>query len=282
MKRIIVTGTNSKLGKAFKKYMEENVSNRDYEITSISLRGESWKGKSLCQYDTILHCAGVYHGPADDYEYYRNINVELSKNLAQKAIDDGVKQLIYLSTMDVYNMHEDGCITKETVPNPQSLYGRSKLEAEAALEEVCSGTGTKLAIIRCCPVIGKEAESQMQGYMKAFRFPVFPLMHLDEKRSILHVDTLCNLIRMIVDNRSEGIFFPQNLPPLSVGDILLTIKKANGMKTVLLKFPRKIWIQSKRTKEIFGSFYYDPSISKSFEGKYQTFNSTDAIMMLYK
>lgn len=274
MKRILITGTKSKLGLAFQRYINEHYPDKGYEIDTVSVRGEDWKEKDFSRFDVILHCAGIFRAPSQDYSYYKEINVDLTEALAQKAVMDNVKQFIYLSTMDVY---KPGKITSKTQPNPLSLYGKSKLEAEGKIRACLGETDTKVSIIRCCPVIGKNAESQMEGYMKAFKLPVFPLMFTDDKRSILHVDTLCELIRLIVDEESEGIFFPQNLPPLSVAEILRIIKKKTQKRTMLIEVPRVLWVNIIKTKRVFGSSYFTEQMSNHFEGRYMLEDSQTAI-----
>ena len=278
MYHILITGKNSKLGTAFTQYMENHYSNQDYELESISVRGEEWKQKDFSKYDVVLHCAGIYHAPAQEYSYYENVNVELTDKIARKAKDCGVKSFIYLSTMDIYSQ---GKIDLNTKPSPVSLYGKSKLEAEKRLHQVFDNTNIKLSIIRCCPVIGKNAESNLEGYMKAFRLPVFPLMFLDDKRSILHIDTLCELIKMIIDKEADGVFFPQNLDPLSVAEILSLIKEKTHKKTILIKIPRFMWIKAKKIRRIYDSFYYSPDLSDHFGCQYIKQDSKNAIRSLF-
>ena len=266
--KILITGKHSKIGVAFQKYIHEKYPNSDYQIDSISLRTDEWKKIDFSVYDVLMHCAGIYHAPEQKYSYYEGINVKLTESVGRKSLDSGVCQFIYLSTMDVYNFQKNGKITLETEPDPQTLYGKSKLEAEKILQKIFNNSNTKLAIVRCCPVLGKNAESKLEGYRKAFRFPIFPLMFTEDKRSILYIDTLCELMHMIIDTRSNGFFFPQNLPPLSVSEILHTIKDNTEAKTILFKLPQILWFNIKPFKRIYGSSYYTPEMSNHFDGKY--------------
>lgn len=274
MSHILITGKKSKLGIAFQKYMDYNYPNQDYELEFMSVREDDWQKVDFSQYDVVLHCAGVYHAPAQEYSFYKEINVELTEKIATKALASGVKQFVYFSTMDIYSA---GVITEKTVPHPTSLYGKSKLEAEKRLIQVLDHSSTKLAVIRCCPVIGKSAESNLEGYMKAFKLPVFPLMFMEDKRSILHVDTLCELIKLIIDERANGVFYPQNLSPLSVAEILSIIKNKTQKKTILLKIPKIFWIRSNKIRRIYESSYYSPELSNHFDYQYIKMDSKQAI-----
>lgn len=279
--KILLTGEKSKIGLAFIKYMKEHYTDDDYAITSMSVRGDAWEKVDFSQYDVVLHCAGIFNAPAQEYAYYDEINVQLTEKLFLKSLEDNVKHFIYLSTMDIYNMQKDGCVKKDTVPEPISLYGKSKLEAENKIRKLAEEKDIVLSIIRCCPVIGNNAETKMEGYMKAFKFPIFPLMFTDDKRSILHVDTLCELLKMIIDNTAAGIFFPQNLQPLSVTDILKTIKVASKKKTILIRLPKFMWINLPMFRKIYGNSYYDTELSNHFNNDYVKMDSKEAIQSLF-
>lgn len=278
MKRVLITGAKSKLGLAFQKYIEINYTHEKYIIECVSVRGEGWKGIDFSRFDVVLHCAGIFRAPSEDYSYYKEINVDLTEALAKKVSEDKAGQFIYLSTMDIYR---PGKITTDTQPDPQSLYGKSKLEAEDKIKECLGETATKIAIIRCCPVIGKNAESLLEGYMKAFKLPLFPIMFTNDKRSILYVDTLCELIKMIIDEESEGVFFPQNLPPLSVAEILEIIKNKTNQKTLLFKIPQMLWVYNTKTERVFGSYYYEEKMSNHFDNQYIKIDSKTAIESIF-
>ena len=73
--------------------------------------------------------------------------------VAKKAKKDKVKQFIFLSSMSVYGL-EVGTITSETLPNPNTNYGKSKLMAEEALNKL-SDDSFKVVILRPPMVYGE-------------------------------------------------------------------------------------------------------------------------------
>jgi UDP-glucose 4-epimerase len=60
----------------------------------------------------------------------RIVNVDMVELLIHEAIQQRVKQFIYLSTFHVYGPNQNGIITEETKTNPQSIYAKTHLEAE--------------------------------------------------------------------------------------------------------------------------------------------------------
>lgn len=59
------------------------------------------KNMNFGEFNAIYHCAGLVSGP---YEELKRVNVNISVELFHKAIDDGVKIFIYLSSMAVYSL----------------------------------------------------------------------------------------------------------------------------------------------------------------------------------
>ncbi|WP_370622170.1 NAD-dependent epimerase/dehydratase family protein [Bacillus sp. JCM 19034] len=85
MKRILITGSNSYVGKCFHEWIEKG--DYDYEIDFISVRDDSWKEKNLSDYDVVLHLAGIAHVSSDpkQEELYYRVNRDLTIEVAKKA-----------------------------------------------------------------------------------------------------------------------------------------------------------------------------------------------------
>ena len=132
MKKILVTGVNSYIGRAFSRYMEQF--SEEYGVDRISLRSGAWRATVFSRYDAVLHTVGVVHvkETKKNRPLYYQINRDLAVETARKAKAEGVRQFLFLSSMSVYGMDE-GLITPETVPQPRSSYGKSTLEAEQLL-----------------------------------------------------------------------------------------------------------------------------------------------------
>lgn len=132
MKRLLITGKNGYIARQFEAFIRQFP--EEYGVTSVSLRGDDWREMDLSPYDVILHTAGIVHireTPENAHLYYE-VNRDLTIELAGKAKNAGVKQFVFLSTVSVYGMDE-GVITQETVPNPVTHYGQSKLQAEEGI-----------------------------------------------------------------------------------------------------------------------------------------------------
>lgn len=132
MKKIVIAGKNSYIGTSLKGYIE-NISN-DYIIKTIDTHNFDNASCNFNGCDAVICVAGIAHikETRKNKEMYYEINRDLPLKIAAKAKSDGVKRFILLSTMSVYGK-TSGIITPDTIPSPNSNYGKSKLQAENML-----------------------------------------------------------------------------------------------------------------------------------------------------
>ena len=204
MKHILITGVNSYIGTSFEKWLNKNPEN--YSVESIDMRESCWREKDFSAYDIVFHVAGIAHvtaKPKMEGLYYK-VNRDLAIETAKKAKQEGIKQFIFMSSIIIYG--DSSCskkvITKETIPNPNSFYGKSKLQAEEGLN-LLRNHHFKVVIIRSPMVYGKNSKGNYTSLSKAARIlPIFPDM--DSERSLIHIDNLCEFIKLMIDNEENG------------------------------------------------------------------------------
>lgn len=269
LKRILITGVNSYIGRSFKTWLD--MSEDSYIIDMISMRDGEWRKRDLSVYDCILHVSALVHQKERkefENEYYK-VNCENTYNLAKLAKDAGVKQFIFLSSMSIYG-DEMTNITKNTVPNPSTFYGKSKLLAEQKINELRSEK-FKVTTIRPPMVYGKDCPGNYFRLSKlALRIPMFP--NLENKRSMIYIDNLCFFIQQILDNGVEGVFCPQNKNYVCTSDMVKEISKIHQHKLILISIFNPLLKLLKRRiafiNKIFGDLTYDVSLSKDIKFNY--------------
>lgn len=132
--------------------------------------------KDFSKYDVILHVAAIVHNKEKPRleTIYKKVNTDLTLELAEKAKLEGVKQFIYISSMSVYGKRS-GIIDRDTVPEPDTNYGKSKLKAEEGLIEM-EDESFRIAIVRPPMVYGKGVKEIMQDYPKLLMYVHVSLM----------------------------------------------------------------------------------------------------------
>ena len=286
MKKILITGANSYIGTSFEKYIEENFSS-EYGIETIDMIDGSWRDKDFSGYDSIFHVAGIAHSDngkisAEKEKLYYAVNTDLAVETAKKAKADGVKQFIYMSSAIVYGdsapIGKTKKITKDTPVSPANCYGDSKVQAENDLNPLNSEK-FNVVILRPPMIYGKGSKGNYPLLAKiASLTPVFP--YVENERSMLYIENLCEFVRLMVENEEQGIFWPQNAEYSNTSELVKMIAEAHGKKVHLIKgFGGALKIMSKVTglvNKAFGSLSYDKELSR-YSVDYQKFSVVESI-----
>jgi UDP-glucose 4-epimerase len=272
--KILVTGSKSYVGTSLKKWLGQWPNK--YSVDFISLRNDEWKNRDFFEYDVLFHTVAIVHKkekPEMKGLYYK-INRDLTVEVAKKAKKEGVKQFIFMSSMSVYGLNgkigEAVIITKDTPCNPNTFYGKSKLEAESELKKI-EDRQFRVAIIRAPMVYGPNCPGNYTRLKKlVMKTPVFPL--INNKRSMIFIDNLCEFIKLLIDNKDHGLLFPQNKGYVNTSELIRLIAKENSKKIyfsriltyVINFFGKKISVFNK----VFGNLVFDLDLSSYRDFKY--------------
>jgi len=271
MKRILITGSNSYIGNSVKEWLSKN--GQHYIINEICVESDGWQTADFSIYDVVFHVAGIAHSDtghvSDEVKaLYYQVNCDLSISIADKAKEEGVSQFIYMSSMIVYGdsapLGTHKRIMQETTPAPANFYGDSKWQAELGLAKRRLD-GFKIAIIRPPMVYGKGAKGNYPRLAKlAKKSPLFP--KIENERSMIHIDNLCEFIRLLIDNGEDGVFHPQNNEYVKTSDLVKEIARTHGKRIYLTRlFNPLLRLSSKRiglVNKVFGNLSYDLQMSE--------------------
>jgi UDP-glucose 4-epimerase len=126
------------------------------DLRDIELLKNALEGVEAVVHTAALHAPHV--GIAPDKEF-QSINVDATRSLAELAGEMGVQHLVFTSTTALYGhaSKEEGrtaWVDEQTVPQPRTIYHRTKLAAEELLEKWSAGACipvTVLRMSRCFP-----------------------------------------------------------------------------------------------------------------------------------
>lgn len=286
MRRVLITGANSYIGTSFERYIKENYSD-ELKIDTLDMLNPKWKEFDFSKYEIIFHVAGIAHADVgsvseETKQLYYKVNCDLAYKTASRAKKLNVKQFIYMSSIIVYGESapygKNKIITKDTKPAPANFYGDSKLQAEIKLSSL-QDDSFKVAIIRPPMIYGLDSKGNYQMLSKlAKKLPVFP--KVNNQRSMLYIENLCEFIRLIIKNNDRGVYFPQNKEYASTTEIVKMINpkiKVMGILNlgVLIgsKIPGKI---SSLCNKAFGNLVYEQTMSQYSEN-YCYYNLEESI-----
>ena len=280
--RIIVTGKNGVLSSEIAK----RLSTGNINAEQLSVKNGQWENYDFKGVDHVVHVAGIVPGKEKCNEDFFTVNAYLTHALAKKCKEEGVKHFVYISSMAVYGISQSnskgqGVVFKNTSPNPNSDYGKSKLMAENFLLDL-QDENFSVAIVRVPSIYGKGLTEYIEQYLHLVnKLPVIPNCFKNNKKSFISVPNLCELIYLIVTNNYRGIICPDEGTYTAV-DVCSALKpskrKSRFLGLIIEMFLRK----NARIIDYYGRCCYDDKITEVFDGKYRVVNLQEMVKEIYE
>jgi nucleoside-diphosphate-sugar epimerase len=264
--KVLITGKNSYIGSSVKAYIEKQ--DPSITISEISLRNIDINLIDFSSYDVVFHVAGIAHISQDkklDQNYFE-INRDLAISVAKKAKVQGVKSFIFTSSMAIYG--EDSPIGKyeplyENIYKPKEAYGKSKLEADLAIQNLESLL-FKPIILRLPMVYGPNSKGNFPKLEK-FANKLFVIPNNQNKRSVLHIDNLSALVYLLIKKPLSGVYFPQDTLLFNTTQFIQEYRQSKNKKTIKLSILNPlVTLLSyffKVINKVYGNKFYDSKIS---------------------
>ena len=286
MKKILITGAGSYIGTWVERYL--NKWPEQYAVDTLDMQDPAWRETSFAGYDSIFHVAGIAHSDVGNISeeqrslYYR-VNTDLAVETAEKARAEGAGQFIFMSSAIVYGpsagLGETKRITARTPLAPENCYSDSKAKAEAGILPL-SNDSFRVVVLRPPMIYGPGSKGNYPVLAKlARKLPVFPLV--ENERSMLYVENLAEFVRLMIENREAGIFWPQNGEYANTSRMARQIARAHGKKLILIPgFTWALKLLGKATplvEKAFGSMSYDMAISE-YRENYRVKTYVESIM----
>ncbi|MGJ4848619.1 NAD-dependent epimerase/dehydratase family protein [Bacillota bacterium Meth-B3] len=260
MKHVLIAGAGSYIGAQFERHLAGFPG--AYRVSTLDVKGDAWREADFSGVDAVVLVAGIAHQKetAANAPLYYSVNRDLAVDVARKAQAEGVKQLVFLSTIAVYGLTR-GAIGPDAKPQPRSHYGKSKLAAEALLTSL-AGDGFRVAVLRPPMVYGPHCRGNYPRLAAlAQRLPLFPAC--GNRRSALYVGHLAEAIRLIVDSGEGGLFLPQDGEYVDTGEMMRLVARAHGRGLKLIPGLRALTRLLGRLPGAFGKVFGDLTIDRA-------------------
>jgi UDP-glucose 4-epimerase len=264
MKRVLITGKNSYIGTSLENWLMREPDK--YRVDTVDMKDGSWKDADFSLYDVVFHVAGIAHVSSDPKieDLYYKVNRDLTIETAEKAKAEGVKQFIFMSSIIVYGDSSSSkrVIDRNTAPKPSNFYGNSKLQAEEGIRGLESDD-FKIVVLRPPMIYGKGSKGNYPRLANmAKKILVFP--DINNERSMLHIDNLCEFIKVMIDHEETGLYFPQNKEYVKTSELVKTIAEVHGKKIIMTKVFNpvlRLMFGIGIVNKVFGNLVYEKSMS---------------------
>lgn len=151
----------------------------------------------LPEAELVIHLAGSCR-----QENAGNINVATTQHLLTALDATPPRQLVYISSTEVYGREEGTDLTEGTITDPQSRLGKAKLLAEETIEKWCVDKGVTLTILRCPEIVGTGMMGNLRSMVNSIYRGTYH--HIDDETQRLSIVHAVDVARAILDLAPKG------------------------------------------------------------------------------
>ena len=258
MKHILITGANGFIGSHLCRYLEENgyrlrrcfrtpsLDVGENDVVTGDINALTYWIDALDGIDTVIHLAGEAHNTNKkgyNAPKFMKVNYEGTQKLAYEAASFGVRRFIFLSSIAVYGAGVTQ-ITDSTKPQPDTLYGVSKLQAEMAIQSICKDSQMNYVTLRPPLVYGPDAPGNIARLKKLISLGLpLPFASIKNKRSLISVMNLASIIHACIEDVSvrNEMFLVSDTVELSTCDLIRMLAAEMGRPCFFFQFSER-WL----------------------------------------
>ncbi len=193
--------------------------------------------------EVVVHLAALLHqyeSEAGLGPRYERVNVGGTENVVRAAVAEGVRRVVFLSTIAVYGPSSGRLIDENTPPRPDTLYGRTKLAAEQAVLSATTDGQPVGTVLRAAAVYGSRVKGNYRRLAMAIaRRRFVPLGPGLNRRTLVHDHDLANAAVLAAGHPGApgAIFNVSDGHVHTLADIVNAIYRAVGRPPPRLSVP---------------------------------------------
>ena len=201
--------------------------------------------RALAGMEAVVHLAARVHvmheRAADPLAEFRKVNVDATLNLARQAAAEGVKRLVYLSTIKVNGERTTAQpFRADDTPAPSDPYSVSKMEAEKGLLRLAGESEMEVVILRPPLVYGPGAAGNFARLVSLVRKRWYlPLASISNRRSLVGIENLCSLITVCLAHPAAAnrVLLASDGEDVSTPELIRLMARSCGLTARLFPVP---------------------------------------------
>jgi nucleoside-diphosphate-sugar epimerase len=243
---IIITGINGFVGSNLRFYLhgkEKKIIGASRNPSIDEVHYSEINKTLLNNTNYFIHLAGKAHDlkkTSEDKEYYE-VNTELTKKVFNYFLESTCEVFIYMSSVKAVADVTQDVLTEDVLPNPITIYGKSKLAAEEYILSKKTPENKRVYILRPSMIHGPNNKGNLNLlYNFVSKGIPYPFGKYVNKRSFVSVDNLCFIINELIDNSKieSGIYNIADDISLSTIDLVQLMSEILCKPTRILKVPK--------------------------------------------
>ena len=229
--------------------------------------------------DSIIHLANVANDPAVELNPTLSweINVLASQQLADKAVRNGVKKIIYASSGSVYGIKDELNVTEDLSLLPISTYNKTKMVAE----RIFLSYRDKLDVfcIRPATVCGFSPRMRLDVSVNMLTFQALKNGKItvfggDQTRPNIHIEDMVNVYLHFLNLKNvKSDCFNAGFENISILDIAKMVSKKIDSEIIVSESNDPRSYRQDSSKLINTGFRPEYSVSKAIDDIIEAFKS---------
>jgi nucleoside-diphosphate-sugar epimerase len=239
--RVNISGSTGFVGVNLASYFKSN----SCKFVSINLRKPNWKFEIDFEAKAIIHLAGKSHdtkNTSNPKEYFE-VNTNLTIELFDLFLESNCRDFIFFSSVKAVTDKAEDIVTEETVTNPQTAYGQSKLQAEQYILSKAIPQGKRVFIFRPSMIHGPGNKGNLNLlYQLVSKGIPWPLGAFHNQRSFCSIDNICYVVKQILDREDipSGVYSLADDETLSTNELIELIAASTNRNARIFPIPKKL------------------------------------------
>lgn len=252
MIKVKITGSNGFVGKNLLKHLDTKL----FQVENLNLRSVNWQSNIDNDTVSIIHLAGKAYdtkNTSNPIDYF-DINTKLTHDLFDVFLASNCRDFIFFSSVKAVTDKAEDIVTEETVTNPQTAYGQSKLLAEQYILSKTLPDDKRVFIVRPSMIHGPGNKGNLNLlYQLVSKSWPWPLGAFQNQRSFCNIDNVCFVIQQILEREEipSGVYNLADDEALSTNELIQIIADTTCKKSKILSVPKKIIYAIARLGDIF-------------------------------
>lgn len=188
----------------------------------------------------IFHVAACFREASTSDEFYRNVHVVSTMNLAKRALQNkAFKRFVHVSTIGVHGHIKNPPVTEDSPYNPGDIYQKTKLEAELWLRDFAEKSGLEYCVIRPGAIYG-PGDKRLLKFFKMVKLPIFPILGQGKcLYHLIHVEDLVDafMLSAVSSNAKNQVFLVGANQPTTFVEMAKIIAKSFEKKIIIVRIP---------------------------------------------
>lgn len=215
-----------------------DIENQQYKIRNIDLvqshfysnyteigdvRNQEQMDEQLKDSDIVVLLAAQHRDDVTPISLYYDTNVEGMKVTLKAMEKNGIKRLVFFSSVAVYGLNKDN--PNESFPaDPFNHYGKSKWQAEQVLQEwQKTHQDWNINIIRPTVIFGERNRGNVYNLLNQISNGMFLMVGKgDNVKSMAYVGNVVAFVKYMIDNVADGynVFNYIDKPDCNMNDLV--------------------------------------------------------------